>query len=129
MTDEEMQGLADKCKIDHNKSDLPKYLCNRCCEQKSTYSEGDEVTVKLGNTGADSLNAGKEVWLDRAAIIYHKPIPKPVTVKRWVNVYDNGKDGVFITDHRDENEADRNHSSYRLACKEIEFTYTLGEGL
>lgn len=52
-------------------------------------------------------------------------VPKPVTVKRWVNYYDTGS--VYF--YNDRTKADRDYNSGRIACKEIEITFTPGEGL
>lgn len=54
---------------------------------------------------------------------------EPVTVKMWVNVYDNG---TFNPNHTSQRSADYSakiESATRIACKELEFSYVPGEVL
>ena len=50
----------------------------------------------------------------------------PVTIKRWVNIYD---DHSYNRIHATKRSADENAWSARLACVEVEITYRPGEGL
>lgn len=96
---------------------------------KPKFSEGDEVTIKLDKIAMDHLNDGKS-WFEIpiARIISHKPAPKPVTVKRWVNVYrkPSAIEANYINKELADRSCDKNN---RIACKEIEITYFEGEGL
>lgn len=50
---------------------------------------------------------------------------EPKTIKAWVNVYSSG----FLCAYPSKGAADEKSSNNRIACKEIEITYTEGEGV
>lgn len=54
-------------------------------------------------------------------------VKKEHTKIGWINIYKNGSDGIYTSKFG----ADTNESIHqkRIACKEITFTYTEGEGL
>lgn len=124
-----MKELGKTVCIGKNNSPEFKCKCGKC--EIPIYSEGDEITVKLNTKLANGLSKNFEndkvsFWFSTEDIISYKPAPKPVTVKRWVNINESPQlDNLFHT------RADANDCSKRdrIACVEIEITYTPGEGL
>ena len=104
-----------------------KYKTRNGHEVTLVTTEGRGPYPVIGYIGMGVLStcwnkAGKAPWSSDLDLVEVKEVK---TATGWVNVYSDGRHAA----HPTKEEADDYAEEHRLACKEVTFEYTEGEGL